>query len=195
MTPFTSVISLERIAFTLIDAVLLALVIFLILRISCFKGMKFSRTLLCAVFAAYIGIVAAITLFPIFPIRFTLSLETIVREFSNGVFVPFAWLFSLLQGTLSGENTAAVFYNLGGNFFLLMPFGVLVPLIWRSAKPLRIILWAVLASLGLEFVQFLERLFRIGSQNVSFDDFFFNALGCIVAYLLFLGIRTAAKKS
>jgi len=195
MTPFTSVISLERIAFTFIDAVLLGLLVFLVLRLTCFRGMKFSRTLLCAAFAAYIGVVVSLTLFPIFPIRFTLSLETIVREFSGAALVPFSWLVSLLQGTFSGENTTAVFTNLGGNFLLLMPFGVLVPLIWRSAKPLKIIFWALAASFGIEFVQFLERLFGIGSQGVSFDDFFFNALGCIVAYLLFLGIRTAIKKS
>ncbi len=193
--PFTSSFSFGRVFLSVSDAMLIALIVFIVLRLVRYKKMKASRTLLCGAFAAYIGAVAALTLFPIFPAQFSLSWQNFALEFQQSSLSPFFWSVRMIQNGLSADNMGAVFYNLGGNLIMLMPFGILVPLVWRAMKPLKVILLAVVSAFGIELLQFLENALQIGCHDVSFDDFFLNALGCILAYLLFLGIRTAARKS
>ncbi len=192
--PFTSSFSTSQIFISVPDAMLIALGVFILLRFLCFKRMKFSRTLLCGVFAVYIGAVAALTIFPIFPGHFAFSWQNFTNEFHQSNLFPFFWSVQMFQNGMAAGNMGTVFYNLGGNLIMLMPFGILVPLIWRTS-PLRTILLAVVSAFGVEFIQFLENVFHIGYNDVSFDDFLLNALGCILAYLLFLGIRTALRKS
>lgn len=192
--PFTSTFSAARIFISVPDAMSISLIVFIVLRIFCFKRMKFSRTLLCGLFSVYLGAVVSLTLFPISPNQFAFSWQNFASEFQKASLLPFFWSIQMFQNGISSGNMSLVFYNLGGNLILFMPFGVLVPLIWKSAKPLKIILLAIVSSFGVEFLQFLQNVFRIGHNDVSFDDFFLNAAGCILAYLLFLGIRTAAKK-
>lgn len=192
--PFTSVFSSAEVYFSVPDAMLIGLGIFILLRLFCFRRMKASRTLLCGAFSVYIGAVAALTLFPIHPGMFSFSWQNVSMEFNNSSLSPFLWSFQMIQNGLAADNMGTVFYNLGGNLLLLMPFGILVPLIWRT-RPLKTILIAVVSAFCVEFLQFVENVLHIGFNDVSFDDFFLNALGCILAYLLFLGIRTAVRKA
>jgi glycopeptide antibiotics resistance protein len=193
-TPFTSSISFSQLSISVPDAMMIALGVFILLRVFCFRRMKFSRTLLCGAFAVYIGAVAALTLFPVFPGHFAFSWQNFANEFHQSNLSPFFWSIQMFQNGMAAGNMGTVFYNLGGNLIMLMPFGILVPLIWRTSPP-KTILLAVVSAFGIEFIQFLENVFHIGYNDVSFDDFFLNALGCILAYLLFLGIRTALRKS
>lgn len=193
-TPFSSTFSAAEVYFSVPDAMLTALAVFILLRLFCFRRMRFSRTLLCGAFSVYIGAVLALTLFPVHPAQFSFSWQNIAAEFHSSSLSPFLWSFQMIQNGLAADNMGTVFYNLGGNLLLLMPFGILVPLIWRT-RPLKTILIAVLSAFSVEFLQFIENVFHIGYNDVSFDDFFLNALGCILAYLLFLGIRTAARKA
>ena len=192
--PFSSTFSWEIISLSVPDAVFLSLVVFVILRLTCFRKMKFSRTLLCGAFACDHGIVAVLALLPVFPAQFAFSWKNFASEFRGLSLIPFFWSAQMIQNGFSSGSIETVFYNLGGNLLLLMPFGVLVPSIWRT-RPIKTILLAVISAFCLELLQFLENVLHIGSHNVSFDDFFLNAFGCILAYLLYLGLRTAVKKA
>ena len=191
--PFTSEFTARHIALSVPDAMLIALAIFIVLRLFCFKRMKASRTILCGVFAAYIGAVAALTLFPIIYAQFTFSAERFGYVWSTVKTLPFVWSVNMIQNGLLADNMQTVFYNLGGYLIMLMPFGFLVPMIWHPRTP-KMILLCILVPFCIELLQLVENALSIGYNDVSFDDFFLNATGCILAYLLYLGIRTAIKK-
>lgn len=71
--------------------------------------------------------------------------------------------------------------NLGGNIVGFIPFGMLLPLLFRR-KPyfLLTVIYGFLFSLALELAQWFM---AVGSFDV--DDLFLNTVGVIVGYLLF----------
>ncbi|WP_131741935.1 VanZ family protein [Actinomadura roseirufa] len=75
--------------------------------------------------------------------------------------------------------------QIGGNVALLAPFGVLLPIVWRSLRgPLRIALLTCLFSLAIETVQ---GAFVLG-RAFDVDDVILNVAGAVLAYFL-LGRR------
>ena len=71
----------------------------------------------------------------------------------------------------------AVFLNIFGNVLAFMPFGFLLPLIWknfRNAK--KVVLMGFLMSLAIEICQ----LFNIRTTDI--DDLLMNTLGTLVGY-------------
>lgn len=191
--PFSSEFNAHHIGLAVPDAMLIALAVFILLRVFCFRRMKPSRTLLCGAFAAYLGALAALTLFPIILNQFSLSGEGFSRAWHMANFTPFYWSFNMIHNGLSAGSMPTVFYNLGGNFIMLMPFGFLVPMIWRP-RPLKMILLSVGLALSIELLQLVENATGLGYNDVSIDDVLLNAAGCILAYLLYLGIRTAFRR-
>lgn len=87
------------------------------------------------------------------------------------------------------------FYVLiGGNLALLMPLGILLPLINKKIK----LVWITLISMGVAFsIEALQLLNNIllGSplRTVEIDDFILNSAGCIIAYLIFAVFRFIFK--
>ncbi|GED68553.1 hypothetical protein BRE01_22550 [Brevibacillus reuszeri] len=72
-------------------------------------------------------------------------------------------------------------YNLFGNIALFMPLGMLLPLLFPTFQSIhRIFFTALLASLGIEFLQFL---FALGSFDV--DDLLLNVVGALLGYGVF----------
>ena len=71
----------------------------------------------------------------------------------------------------------AVFLNIFGNVLAFMPFGFLLPLIWknfRNAK--KVVLMGFLMSLAIEICQ----LFNLRATDI--DDLMMNTLGALVGY-------------
>ncbi|MFC4354977.1 VanZ family protein [Chryseomicrobium palamuruense] len=71
--------------------------------------------------------------------------------------------------------------NLGGNVVGFIPFGLMLPLLFRH-KPyfLLTVIYGFLFSLGLELAQWFM---AVGSFDV--DDLFLNTIGVIVGYIVF----------
>lgn len=67
------------------------------------------------------------------------------------------------------------------NILLYVPYGFLVPDIWRRMGFKKVFLAGFLLSLATELTQLL---FKIGLFEL--DDIFNNTLGCVVGYLLFV---------
>lgn len=76
------------------------------------------------------------------------------------------------------------FNNLFGNVLIFMPFGFLIPLIFHKINSYRrIFLCSVLASMGIEGLQFF---LRVGSLDV--DDIILNSVGGMLGYFGLGGI-------
>jgi VanZ family protein len=88
---------------------------------------------------------------------------------------------------LDQPSVRAALLEVGGNFALLMPLGVLLPVIsTRFRGPLRILITVGLVSLCIETVQGT----MIAGRAFDADDVILNTLGALAAYLL-IGRRVA----
>lgn len=81
--------------------------------------------------------------------------------------------------------TKEAFLQIGGNLMLLMPLGVLFPIVWTTLRgPIRLALLTGMLSLAIETTQ---GAFVIG-RAFDIDDVILNVVGVLIAYLL-LGRR------
>ena len=84
----------------------------------------------------------------------------------------------------------AVFCNLAGNVIGFIPFGKILPVIWRKTGTFfRIML------LGFEFslcVEIIQLVWKVGSFDV--DDLILNTLGSVIGYLLFSLCNVVRRK-
>lgn len=80
---------------------------------------------------------------------------------------------------------AAVALNLAGNVLAFVPFGMLLPLLVKWARP-----FGKTLVLGFEFsllVEILQLFSKVGSFDV--DDIILNTLGVMIGYVLFWLMR------
>ncbi|TMQ95186.1 VanZ family protein [Actinomadura soli] len=81
--------------------------------------------------------------------------------------------------------TKDALFQIGGNLALLMPLGVLIPIVWTTLRgPIRLALLTGALSLAIETVQ---GAFVVG-RAFDVDDVILNVIGVVIAYL-FLGRR------
>ncbi|MCD7762651.1 MAG: VanZ family protein [Lachnospiraceae bacterium] len=88
-------------------------------------------------------------------------------------------------------GTRAVLMNLVGNVIGFMPFGALVPLMWRSARRA----WrTTLLSFEISaLVEIAQLIFKVGCFDV--DDMILNALGGLIGYVLFFAASRCYYKA
>ncbi|TDB83076.1 VanZ family protein [Actinomadura sp. KC216] len=119
-----------------------------------------------------------------------------------GVFIYFAFKLTLTpvhdRGQAGGNTdpgrslrfyldrpTKDAYFQIGGNLALLMPLGVLLPIVWTTLRgPIRLALVTGVLSLAIETVQ---GAFVVG-RAFDIDDVILNVIGVVIAYLL-LGRR------
>jgi hypothetical protein len=86
-----------------------------------------------------------------------------------------------LRFYLDRPSIRAALLQIGGNFVLLMPLGVLLPVLTtRLRGPLRILLVVAIISLGIETAQGT----LIVGRAFDADDVLLNTAGAVVAYLV-----------
>jgi glycopeptide antibiotics resistance protein len=92
--------------------------------------------------------------------------------------VPFRSIYQFLTGSTSNRE---FFFNIMGNILLFVPFGFLLPVIWRKAKHLTIVaVSAGFLSLLFELYQFFTN-----TGQLDVDDIILNLMGGITGFLLF----------
>lgn len=84
--------------------------------------------------------------------------------------------------------------NIAGNILAFVPFGLILPLVFKK-KSTRYyghitLLWSFLLSLFIEIIQILS---AVGTFDV--DDLLLNTLGGFVGYIVYLIIRTAYRNA
>ncbi|MEW4369514.1 VanZ family protein [Paenibacillus kandeliae] len=78
--------------------------------------------------------------------------------------------------------------NLLGNIAVFVPFGLLIPLVWR----VRMLHFAGVFALFILLLESVQLMTRRGAFDV--DDIFLNTLGACVGYIAWYGIRYGLAK-
>ncbi|PEN02101.1 hypothetical protein CN621_08500 [Bacillus wiedmannii] len=152
------------------------------------KGVNWWKELISFLFVIYIGMVVAITLFPI-PIGFPTDIENIRLSIN---IIPFASIIKDIGKIGIAYDGDVLFMiglivrNVGGNILLLMPLGFLAPIIWDKFKKIKnTILLGLAISISIELLQLTESLFSGWGRITDIDDVVFNVIGSIVGYFIY----------
>ncbi|HDX9571006.1 VanZ family protein [Bacillus paramobilis] len=152
------------------------------------KGVHWWKELISFLFVIYIGMVVAITLFPI-PIGFSTGIENIRLSIN---IIPFASIIKDIGKigiTYDGDvlfMIGLIVRNVGGNILLLMPLGFLAPIIWDKFKKIKnTILLGLAISISIELLQLIESLFSSWIRITDIDDVICNVIGSIVGYFIY----------
>ncbi|MED2793349.1 VanZ family protein [Bacillus wiedmannii] len=173
--------------------ILLGVICYLIVRIIFItmkskKGVCWWKELISFLFAIYIGMVVAVTLFPI-PIGFPTSIEHIRLSINIIPFVSIIKDIWKIGITYDGDvlfMIGLIVRNVGGNILLLMPLGFLAPIIWDKFKKIKnTILLGLAISISIELLQLTESLFSGWGRITDIDDVVFNVIGSIVGYFIY----------
>ncbi|MGL4821136.1 MAG: VanZ family protein, partial [Bacilli bacterium] len=146
------------------------------------------RWLLALTMTLYVGLVAAITLFPI-PIdpnyiSIQRSLGENYHPYNN------THLFSSIYRMFTYGDSWRILKEFGGNLLLLAPIGVLFPIVQTRHSIVHITFFSFLASLTIESTQWLiSRYAGYVIRVADIDDLLLNVIGAVLAYMLFCGMR------
>lgn len=157
-------------------AILLGIIsiIFYVL-ISVFLKVNPKKIIISCIFIVYLTAVAVITLFPIL-------IDEKVEYFGNSTWyniIPFKTITQTLQ---YGITTTAIAQTLG-NILMSVPFGVFVMLFLRNPKWWKMLLFALLLTVGIELSQMIIGL-AINNmyRTVDIDDIILNVIGTYLGY-------------
>ena len=152
-----------------------------------------------------------IYIFAVFSLTLNCYLHFITEMFGGGSFA-FKQAFDAVSWSVYEEGitlykncklsgSMSEFYRIiGGNLILLLPLGILIPLIDKKMNFIKMILIAIACPFIIEFLQFLGNCL-VGSvlRDVSMSDFVLNAIGLLIGYgfyvLFFSGAKSGRKKS
>lgn len=83
------------------------------------------------------------------------------------------------------------------NVLMFVPFGVLVPLLWRRADAVKPLLWyAAATSSGIELTQLVMDLTHAGRRTVDVNDVIANVAGALLGlWLLRRKVRDPARRA
>ena len=155
------------------------------------KKYTFQKNLILALLFASCGAIFALTIPIILPRAWNINVSSAKWVLSNINISPLESTLLILHNALEYDNLKEFFRVCGGNFALLTPLGVLVPLLSKKYRLARITLLALGVSLFIELMQLMGNLFYGGTvRTVEIDDVILNTLGCSVAYLIFAAIRS-----
>lgn len=135
----------------------------------------------------YLDVLLSLTFFPLPlpPYQIDLAGCTLFR------FRPFATIGPALSHGLVWPDTRYLI----GNVLAFVPVGVLVPLLWRSARPwLTVVAAGFVLSVLIEIGQLLASL-AIGFpyRQSDIDDVIVNTIGAGVGYALLVGTRSIER--
>jgi glycopeptide antibiotics resistance protein len=149
-----------------------------------------SKYLLLLVCSGYLFLLLKITLFRtsvyLFDINFSEQngyITSFQTAYARANFIPFYSIYYYLISVQEPIEVGLV--NVLGNIVLFIPFGFLLPLAWKEARPLKkTVLYLFLTSLLLEVIQLV---FTIGAFDI--DDTLLNTLGGAIGYFLLVLCR------
>ncbi|MFZ3588466.1 VanZ family protein [Bacillus sp. DJP31] len=102
--------------------------------------------------------------------------------------IPFKSIFAYISN-FELFRVSMVTDNFFGNIAAFLPFGFLLPLLWRNISFTKIALYSFSFSLLIEISQFV---FRVGAFDV--DDMILNTVGGGFGYLMIALILTVIKR-
>lgn len=130
----------------------------------------------------HLASVAAVTLFPL-PVQREVIEEGRSLQLAANNFVPLVHTFNAI---VSGRYPAVLQQSLG-NFVMLVPLGIYVPVLWPRMRAWRSVLaLGLCVSVAIEALQFLISAFLgFTYKIVDADDVLINTAGVMAGYLLY----------
>lgn len=173
-----------------LEGIIVGFIIFLVCYPFFYKQNTFFKNLCIASLFIYVGSVISLTMIYAPPWNWNIS-DSFTKHALKAINLkPFRSSYDIFMTCRRIGNYHEFIRLVGGNTIMLMPLGILVPLINNKFKLFRITLLAIGVSLGIELLQLSSNIL-LGKilRTVEIDDFIQNTVGCIVAYLVFSLIR------
>lgn len=167
-----------------------AFVLYLICLLLFFRRKSVGKNICLLLLFLYIGMLFSLTI-PVVPPKYqhitSASTEWAIHSIE---WIPFLSAANIFQNASSSGNWKEFLRVIGGNFVVLMPLAILIPLINSKFRLGRMLLLAILIPVCIEGLQLLGNILS-GSviRTVEVEDVILNASGCILAYLVFTGFR------
>lgn len=152
------------------------------------KAIYWLKEILKFLFVLYMLMVVSVTLFPL-----GLPFGFYPEYIKNGLnLIPFVSIIKDISqiGIAYGGDAPVmiglIVRNVGGNILLLMPLGVLVPILFHTYRHLKkIVILGLLTSISIESIQILEIVVGAWGRTVDIDDVICNVLGATLGYLIY----------
>ena len=133
--------------------------------------------------AVYIVVVLGLTLLPIFGVDPDDPIQVQLE--------PFQTIIAALKAGLISRD----FVLLAGNLVMLIPLGVLIPVLTGRRGWLRVFAGALALSGGIELAQLaISLLLGFGYRTASVDDVITNVAGALAGYALFLAYSSLSGR-
>lgn len=167
-----------------------ALVLYIICLFLFFRRKTPAQKFWLGVLFVYLGVIWGITVSLPLPNAWHINAKNTTFVLKNIQWIPFRSAGNILHNSFVTGNFKECFRVIGGNFIMLMPLGVLVPLCNSNFRIGRMVLVAILVPVGIEGLQLVGNILSGSAiRTVEMEDVVLNAAGCILAYLVFAGLR------
>ena len=98
----------------------------------------------------------------------------IVRDFQHNTFFSFGFRLRLLLR------------NLIGNILLLLPLGLILPILWSKFRDFRkTVFIGIVVSVAIELLQLIFSYLGLGYRSTDIDDLILNTLGIVIGYIIY----------
>ena len=146
------------------------------------ESVSYEKELLLTLFFLYVVCGLAIT---VIPLPYTEVRNPTANDFNV---VPVINTIRELRATFTPRTsymTPHLLKNILGNVALFVPLGIFLPLLSEKFHSLkRLMLFALICSLAIEFIQYVSKFF--GSfRSVDIDDVILNSLGAFLGFIIF----------
>lgn len=179
----------------------IVLCIYLVIRSSIWRrasNLSWTRELILVVLVMYITFMAYITVFPSYILFIGYDISTIWHSIN---IIPIkSIIFNIKQIGVAYDGDSLfmlslILKNVGGNIILLLPLGILAPLLWQKFASIKSTFFiGVSVSLGIELIQLLELMGGLAIRVVDVDDVLCNVVGAIIGYYIFILIIRLEEK-
>lgn len=167
------------------------LIIYLICLILFFRHKKPLQKFFLAILFMYLAVVFNLTISIALPQAWHISAKSTAWAISQIDWVPFESAANILHNSIRIGSFKEFFRVIGGNFVMLMPLGILVPLIHPRIRFGGMFALSILVPVGIEGLQLLNNILSgSATRSVEMEDVILNAAGCLLAYLIFAGVRS-----
>lgn len=186
----------------LLTALLVGALSFLVCDLLFYRKRRYSAVKVVSICALHIYVCAVICL-TLGHFLFYLSREPkfdFAQAFSAISWSPFSEGVTLYNNCKASSDMSEFVRIIGGNFIMLLPLGVLIPLVNRNIRSSVMFFISLAVPFAIEGLQCLgNAVAGAVVRDVSVSDFLLNALGCLLGYgiyrLFHIGKRGRKRKN
>lgn len=148
------------------------------------KKISLRNLFLFSIFYIYLTGLIGVTFFP-FDLTLISSFWDLWENLRSHKFIPWLSPFSYIISLLTLGNIGEINMNIVGNFILLLPAGILIPMIWDNIHSWKdAIKFGFIISLIIESMQLVFSLFFINHRFFDANDIVMNMTSFFLGYVI-----------